>query len=250
LVETSVMERVSIEVRRTRPDAPWTYAMKDRRQREVAASLDRAPGALLLSEVEPVVTIGRRTQDLDLLEGTAGLEARGIASLRVDRGGLATYHGPGQWVLFPVDRLERLTGDPRGVRKAVCTLLEIARSVAAEYEPSAKIREGAETGVWSKRGKLASVGIHIDRGVLLHGLAVNGLRTPQSFAGIRPCGLEPRVDFLLSDVSLDARDAEFERLGERLKAAALSAFWADFRPSDSCLDLNAARRYTTTSHFS
>ena len=125
-------------------------------------------------------------------------------------GGLATYHGPGQWVLFPVDGLEPLTGDRRGVRKAVDLLLGIALRVGQLYASDAHIRSGCEMGVWTSRGKFAAVGIHIEQGVLLHGLAVNGYRTPTSFTGLRPCGLDAPVDFLLE--SSDER--KFQDLGK------------------------------------
>jgi lipoyl(octanoyl) transferase len=224
--------RPSVEVRRHSAGSPWTYADLDRRQREIAAALARrhagenapAAGALLLSEVAPVITIGRRTPAGDLTESEAELARRGVTALRVDRGGLATSHGPGQWVIFAVDRLERLTGDSRGVRRAVEGLLEVAREVGRHYDPTAEIRAGAETGAWTARGKFASVGVHVARGVLLHGLAVNGFRTPTSFSGLRPCGLAPRVDYLL-----DARAPNLERafveLGDRLRDAALRTFW-------------------------
>src|SRR5690242_283423 len=117
-----------LEIRRHEPPArPWTYALLDARQREIAARVSAGgPGALLLSEVAPVITVGRRTPAGDV----SGLGSRdsgarvafGSEVYPVDRGGLATWHGPGQWVLFAVDRLERWVGDPRGVRKMVCAL--------------------------------------------------------------------------------------------------------------------------------
>jgi lipoate-protein ligase B len=251
----------------------WTYAALDQRQREIArelcanadelcANADEAAdadirGAILLNEVSPVVTVGRRTPASDLLLDSAALAARGIALERVDRGGLATYHGPGQWVLFPVERLERLTGDRRGVRRAVEGLLEAVLGVCREFEPRAEVRSGLETGVWSPRGKLGAVGIHIEKGILLHGLSLNVFRTPQSFAGIRPCGLEPRVDFLLgdsvtngtitSDTGADgpwaARDREFLAVGERLVSAVFREFYGNLPK----LDLAAPRGYTRDS---
>src|SRR5262249_40919581 len=122
---------IEIEVRRHRDgSAVWTYSDLDRRQREVAERVRHGgPGALLLSELAPVITVGRRTASSDLLLSAEALGRLGVQKLAVDRGGFATYHGPGQWVLFAVDRLERLTGDRRGVRKAVEGLLGIALEV-------------------------------------------------------------------------------------------------------------------------
>jgi lipoate-protein ligase B len=234
---------MELEIRRTRPGAPWTYAMLDARQRQIAAGLGEpgAVGTVLLNEVSPVVTVGRRTPASDLLLDRDEMAARGIELQRVDRGGLATYHGPGQWVLFPVERLERLTGDPRGARKAVEGVLEAMLLICRLYEPLAEVRSGPATGVWSPRGKLGAVGVHFERGILLHGLALNVFRTPGSFAGIRPCGLEPRVDFLLGAPSDEAGlERQFTSIGERLVLAVFDVFFGT-RPK---LDLAAPQGYT------
>jgi len=229
---------MELELRRSEASRPWTYQLLDERQRQIASDLRsgaRSSGAMLLNEVAPVVTVGRRTPATDLLLDEGALAARGVALAQVDRGGLATYHGPGQWVLFPVERLEHLTGDRRGVRRAVEGLLDAMLEVSREYEPRAEIRAGLETGVWSPRGKLGSVGVHVERGVLLHGLALNAFRTSDSFAGIRPCGGEPRVDFLLERPN----EQEFATLGKRLISAVFRAFFAE-TPK---LDLPGHERY-------
>jgi lipoyl(octanoyl) transferase len=218
---------MQVEVRRS--NASFAYAELDQRQREIAERVRAGgEGALLLSELEPVITMGRRAQPGDLLLSERELEARGISVFRTDRGGLATYHGPGQWVLFAVDRLDRLTGDRRGVRAAVEALLEAARETAQSFGVSAEIREGAMAGVWSSRGaKLASVGVYVQDGVLLHGLALNVFRTSASFMGLRPCGLDAAVAFLDEEVrALDdqAADLSFEAVGERLIEVAREAF--------------------------
>ncbi|MGK5083673.1 hypothetical protein WDW37_10245 [Bdellovibrionota bacterium FG-1] len=214
---------VPVLIRRNRPESPWTYDLLQAEQQKLAAEIrdHDAPGALLLNELAPVITFGKRATTQELKMPVEFLNQAGIEVLATDRGGLATYHGPGQWVLFAVDRLDRLTGDPRGVRKAVEALLNIALEVGRPYAPSAEIREGAEMGVWTSQGKFASVGVHIEQGVLLHGLSVNGFKTPTSFMGLRPCGLDAPVDFLLPNPS----DAEFEKLGQQLVTAAFRHFY-------------------------
>jgi lipoate-protein ligase B len=101
-------------------------------------------------------------------------------------------------------------------------LLEVARKVGQLYEPQVEIRGGAEMGVWTPRGKFAAVGVHVEQGVLLHGLAVNGFRTSQSFVGIRPCGLDAPVDFLLKSPF----EPEFSRLGQLLIQETIKMFWS------------------------
>lgn len=209
-------------VRRHRAAQPWTYRALDQEQRRIAARVEEGgAGALLLSEVAPVITWGRRADERELRVPRVALAPLGIDLYETDRGGLATYHGPGQWVLFAVDSLTRLTGDPRGVRRAVEGLLEIMRLTARIYEPRCEIRSGTELGLWTPRGKLGSVGVKVSHGVLLHGLALNAFRTPQSFQGLRPCGLEAPVDFLLPQ----ADDGVFRALGDRLLGAAGEVFW-------------------------
>lgn len=212
---------------------PWRYADLDFFQREKAERVrEGSTGSLILSELAPVITCGRRTAETDVPRDFP-FAKWGIEIVRTERGGLATYHGPGQWVLFPVDRLDRLVGDPRGVRKAVSVLLELACEVGRKYDPSAEIRCGAELGVWTSRGKFAAVGIQISGGVLLHGLSVNGFATPTSFLGLKPCGLEAPVDFLLgrSSVSKDSEtklESAFQQLGAEILAAANRNLWAVF----------------------
>ena len=196
--------------------------MLDQRQRQIARELRETgeSGALLLSELAPVITVGRRTPREDLLLGEAQLARLGIERIATDRGGLATYHGPGQWVLFAVDRLERLTGDRRGVRLAVNALLGIAVKTAARFGVEASAREGAELGVWSARGKIAALGVRVEQGILLHGLSLNVRKTEQSFVGLRPCGLGTErapVAFLEKD---------FEEVGKALTEIALEDLWA------------------------
>jgi lipoate-protein ligase B len=216
-----------VETRRHSPASPWTYELLDQRQREIAERVRAGgAGALLLSEVAPVITVGRRTPATDLQLPVEELQRMGVGLHRTDRGGMATWHGPGQWIVFAVDHLERLTGDPRGVRKAVQSLLQIANDMALEVGLTPELHglrvgEGCEMGVWSQHGKFAAVGVHIEQGVLLHGLAINFYRTPTSFVGFRPCGLDAAVSYLLAD---EFQTERFEKLGKRLAELALHQF--------------------------
>lgn len=208
-----------IEIHRHLKPRPWTYQDLLARDRQVQARvLGGGQGAVLVSEVAPVITLGKRTPLSDLTLSRSEYEARGVEILPTDRGGLATYHGPGQWVIFPCDSLERWVGDPRGVRKFVHSLLDAVLPVIRNFKSDAEIQESSDgqVGIFSKRGKLASLGIRIDQGVVLHGLAVNGFRTETSFVGLRPCGQDVGPDFCLSP---DASDADFLHFGQALGEA-------------------------------
>lgn len=194
--------------------------MLDVRQREILARVNAGgEGAILISEVAPVITLGRRGHS-DTLDPALSPEI-----LPTDRGGLATWHGPGQIVLFAVDHLERLTGDPRGVRKAVLELLDVARQVALKYDPTVECRDGAMAGLWCARGKLASVGVHIENRVLLHGLSLNVLRTPESFRGLsRPCGLDAQVAYLAEAPDFPTISDPWQAIADQLVSQAVLAF--------------------------
>ncbi len=201
---------MKIEIYRHSETQPWTYSQLDIRQRELAQNISQGEEAtLLLSELAPVITRGRRTPSTDLL--TPSLRGH-TEVLDIDRGGLATYHGPGQWVAFPIHRLEDSVGDSRGVHKVICKLLGAAAEVGRLYCETVEIRSGAELGVWNAQGKFAAAGVHIENGILLHGIAINGFRTPESFAGLRPCGLDLPVSYLLNE----ADEYRFSQLGTQI----------------------------------
>ncbi|MEK7690618.1 MAG: hypothetical protein AAB425_06330, partial [Bdellovibrionota bacterium] len=150
----------------------------------------------------------------------------GVRLLATDRGGLETYHGPGQWVVFVVNRLETLTGDRRGVRKAVGFLLQAAlRAIQGlpEGRTAVLVEEGEKIGIWRDPAlteKVASVGISVRKGILHHGLAINGYFTPESFVGINPCGIPgARAGYVIPEtIAGPDRPAAFEKLRGRLEA--------------------------------
>lgn len=199
----------SVDPSTERSTEPWTYSKLDEFQRQIALRvLAGGRGALICSEVSPVVTLGKRACAEDLLLPEEILKKKGVELYRCDRGGRATYHGPGQWVIFLVDTLERLTGDSRGVRKAVDFLTELALDLCHVYDPEAQIHTGDRLGIWSRRGaKLASIGVQVKDRVLLHGIAINYFRTPESFFGIKPCGLDAQPDFLFELGELGTEEA-------------------------------------------
>ncbi len=210
-----------IERRRHAEGCAWTYSALDAYQRALAENVSQGKfGALLLSEVAPVITLGKRADArAELTLPVENLRALGIEIFPTDRGGFATYHGPGQWVLFWVEKLERLTGDSRGVRKWVDALLRASANTLAEFSVDARIGDGDFAGVWSPRGKIVSCGIAVKNGVVLHGISVNGFAHPLSFIGLRPCGLEVTPDGrpMQMDYALQGPE-KFEFLGERLIA--------------------------------
>lgn len=140
---------------------------------------------LFLCEHDPVVTLGRRADPGSLLVPEAELEARGTAVRRIERGGDATWHGPGQLVGYPVVRLRPFGLDVPGfvgaLEEAMIGFLS-ARGLDAGRRPG-------YPGAWVAGAKCGAVGVHFRRFVSLHGFALNLSNDPGDFAPIVPCGI-------------------------------------------------------------
>ncbi|MEY2600025.1 MAG: Octanoyltransferase [Verrucomicrobiota bacterium] len=136
---------------------------------------------LLLLEHEPVFTIGR-TPDQSSLGELARLP---FPVVQTNRGGKATYHGPGQLVGYPVfDLRDRGQDLHRHLRFLEESLVEGCRRLGV----AAEVREGL-TGVWVGERKLASIGVGVRRWISMHGFALNVCGGLEGFASITPCGL-------------------------------------------------------------
>ena len=150
-----------------------------------------AADTLLLLEHPPTYTVGRNCDRGDVLAAPEWLEQRGIAVAECDRGGRATYHGPGQLVGYPVIDLRP---DRRNVRAYVRDLQEVlVRTLAAFGVAAVGGEERERIGVWVGGRKIASIGIHLRRWVTTHGFALNVCTDLDDFAGILSCGFDAGV---------------------------------------------------------
>jgi lipoate-protein ligase B len=137
---------------------------------------------LILVEHPPVVTVGVQGDD-----GSAA--SSGLPVVAVERGGHATYHGPGQLVGYPIVDLR-----PRGsdVRRFVRDLEDVVVESLARFGVAAG-RVAGQPGVWVDGSrKIASIGVAVDHWVTFHGFALNVATDLQEFERIRPCGLDGR----------------------------------------------------------
>ena len=148
-----------------------------------ARKADEVPDTLLLLEHPPVYTRGRRSTEADLPLGGEFYAAQGIEVVEVDRGGLVTYHGPGQLVGYPVMRIGDVIGYLRTLEQVI---------VAALRREGVQARGAGDrpTGVWAGGRKIASIGVHVSRRVSTHGFAVNVDNDLEPFEWIVPCGLD------------------------------------------------------------
>ena len=177
---------------------PYGEGLELQRRFEAARRRDEVPDVLLLLEHTPVYTRGRRSAAEELPMGVEWYEAQGIEVHDTDRGGQVTYHGPGQLVAYPIVSL-RPYGDD--VHEYVRRLERVAIASLAEHGVETETIEGL-TGVWTRgeppgssagpaeARKIASIGVHVSRGVTTHGLSVNVSNDLQPFEWIVPCGIE------------------------------------------------------------
>lgn len=150
-------------------------------QERAVEDLFRGTGTetLLLLEHPPVYTIGRGGSEDNVLDAS-------IEPVRINRGGDVTYHGPGQLVGYPILDLNRRGRD---LHRYLRFLEEVLIRVAAGYGVEAR-RVPGRTGVWTARGKLASIGVGVRRWITMHGFALNVSTDLAKFSAINPCGIE------------------------------------------------------------
>ncbi|HEY3759461.1 MAG TPA: lipoyl(octanoyl) transferase LipB [Solirubrobacteraceae bacterium] len=143
------------------------------------------PDTLLLLEHPPVYTRGRRSRPEELALGEDFYRARGIEIVPTDRGGRVTYHGPGQLVGYPIMSAPDVVVHLRRLEDAIVAALA-EEGIAAH----SRVQDGPDyTGVWVANRKLASLGVHVSRGISTHGFAVNVENDLEPFSWVVACGL-------------------------------------------------------------
>jgi lipoate-protein ligase B len=136
-------------------------------------------------EHPPVITEGRRPAKKDYQVSPEVLRQRGIDTAKVNRGGRLTYHGPGQLVAYYIISLrERYMKVGEFVRAVEETALKTLASFGIAAE-----RRKDFPGVWVSGRKIASIGLAVDRGVSMHGMALNIDPNLEHFQFIVPCGM-------------------------------------------------------------
>jgi lipoyl(octanoyl) transferase len=236
---------------------PYEEARELQKHLEAVRQRGEIADVLLLLEHTPVYTRGRRSTPEELPMGVQWYEMQGIEVLDTDRGGLVTYHGPGQLVAYPIVSLEPYGDD---VHEYVRGLEQVMIGGLGEHGVAAEVIKGL-TGVWVPRRrddlsriggqigpstpggrKIGSIGVHVSRGVTTHGLAINVCNDLQPFEWIVPCGIEGVAMTSLTrelgseqsvDAFADTVSRHFGQIFERTPKAV--------DPTDLGLDLPAAR---------
>ena len=162
------------------PYAAALAIQKDAVRRRVAGE---SPDVLLFVEHPDVITLGKVAKREHLVAPRPGTEV-----VETDRGGDVTYHGPGQLVGYPIVDLQGLRRD---VKWYLERLEDVLIQAAARMGVEAHRREGS-TGAWAAGGKLAAIGVRVERWVTSHGFALNVSTDLGAFDQIIPCGLPDR----------------------------------------------------------
>ena len=138
---------------------------------------------LLLLEHNKVITSGRSSKENNLLVTINQLNELGIEYFETDRGGDITYHGDGQLIGYPIIRLS----DPKKVIPFVRDLENVIIDTLRKFNIDSFTKED-DTGVWTSKGKIASVGIKVSKWTTYHGFSLNIFDSLDGYDLINPCG--------------------------------------------------------------
>jgi lipoyl(octanoyl) transferase len=173
------------------------------------------PDTMLLLEHPRVYTRGRRSAPGELSLGEDFYRAQGIEIVEVNRGGKITYHGPGQLVGYPIVAVDDVVEYVRTLERALVAALRDEGVRHARARPE----DGPDyTGVWVDERKIASIGVHVQRGVTTHGFAVNVDNDLTPFHWVVACGLP--------GVRMTSLAAETDRPGPLLRCFSKRAAFA------------------------
>ena len=180
------MQKRQFQVRRLgRFDYDAALSLQKEIEQEVIER--RETDFLLLLEHPHTFTVGRRAKEQGVLATAERLKTLGVSVFETNRGGKVTYHGIGQIVGYPI---VSLSPDREDVHKYVRDLEEVLIRTLADFEIEAYRLEGL-TGVHTKDGKIAAIGVHIKRWVTTHGFALNVNTDLSFFDLIIACEGEP-----------------------------------------------------------
>ncbi|MDN3515893.1 MAG: lipoyl(octanoyl) transferase LipB [Candidatus Brocadia sp.] len=141
---------------------------------------------LVLLQHPPTFTYGRRYKDDNLITNRDYYEMNGFAVYKTDRGGLATYHGPGQVVGYPIIKMSTYTNDYYHYLRM---LEDVMIRTLSDFGVDAERNEG-HTGVWVNQAKIGFIGVRIALGYTMHGFSLNVNNDLSPFNHITPCGIQ------------------------------------------------------------
>ncbi len=141
---------------------------------------------LVLLQHPPTFTYGRRYKEGNLIANKEYYESLGFAVYKTDRGGLATYHGPGQLVGYPIIKISTYTKD---YYQYLRMLEDVMIRTLIDFGIVAERNEGY-TGVWVDNAKIGFIGVRMSFGYAMHGFSLNVNNDVSPFNHITPCGIQ------------------------------------------------------------
>ena len=146
---------------------------------------NKVDGVLLILEHTPVLTMGIRTEQANLLVSEEYLKQQGVELYKTDRGGDITFHGPGQIVAYPILRFRKF-----GLKLSeyMHTLENVIIDTLGDYNIDA-YNKPEFPGVWVKNEKICAIGVRAKKFIVYHGLAFNVVVNKNYFNLINPCGI-------------------------------------------------------------
>ncbi len=148
-----------------------------------ALTEERGGETLFMVEHPPTLTIGRRGRREDVLWSDDQLESAGMSVCETPRGGEVTLHAPGQLVAYPVVQIGRQ------IRAHIVCLAEVSMELFAELGVTGCEFRMEHPGVWRGSTKMASIGIHVSRGITVQGISMNLDVEPSMFGALVSCGM-------------------------------------------------------------
>ncbi len=211
---------------------PYEPALRLQEMLSLARARRTVTDVLLLLQHAAVLTVGRFKGEADIVVPEETLTREGIAIFHTNRGGGITYHGPGQLVGYPILSLkDNSLGVREYVGKLEDAILRLLRSLDIRGYLDAN-----HPGVWVGGEKICSLGIHVSRGVTMHGFALNVNTNLSHFEYINPCGLSDKAMTSISEVL--GRPVEAEAVIGPLISAFSAVFGLQIeRGDDKCLPI-------------
>lgn len=151
-----------------------------------ARASGKGEDCLMLLQHPATFTFGRRYKEDNLITNKAYYEGLGFAVYKTDRGGLATYHGPGQLVGYPIIKISTYTKD---FYQYLRMLEEVMIRTLNDFGIAAGRNEGY-TGVWVDGAKIGFIGVRVSFGYVMHGFSLNVNNDVSPFHHITPCGIQ------------------------------------------------------------
>ena len=194
---------------------------------------------LLIMEHDPVITIGKRGSQNNILVPREYLAGQGVKVCSIGRGGDVTYHGPGQIVGYPIMRFQDHVS---GVRELVRSLEEIFIQLLNNHYQIKAGRDSDHPGVWVENDKITAIGLLIRSGVTMHGFAFNINTDLTAFQWILSCGIMGKG--VTSIKKLTGKEQDIDLVKKQVvqyfgRIFQLKICWQDRRESNRILEFSS-----------